>query len=374
MTSKQRVLATLAHEEPDRVPMGEFAIDYAIIEKLFGRKSYHRGKLQLIEAYWEGRRDEVVESLKRDTVDLARELGFDMIRVDLVPDKDKVFPPFKRVDDQTWKDDWGGVYRYSEQTRDLMVMEAPTGGPAYDDPAEVVDGLRIPTESELEVADHVIAELGETHFIWAGPTTHAPGLPTPSALWVEPWIMALVDNPDGVREGRLNRAEQVGKIAAYWKSKGLDGLCSGEDLGFNSGPFMSPAQFRELFLPGYRAQAAASHEAGLPMMFHSCGNLTPMWADLADTGFDAYQAIQPEEDLADLKAAIGDRMALWGGVSCHNLVVNSPEEIREETARACEICKPGGGFILGSSHSIVVTATPENLLAMIDAGREYGRY
>ena len=186
--------------------------------------------------------------------------------------------------------------------------------------------------------------------------------------------MSLVENPDGVRDGRLNRAEAVGKIAAYWKSKGLDGLCAGEDLGFNSGPFMSPQRFRDLFVPGYQAQAAASHAAGLPMMFHSCGVLTPIWSDLADTGFDAYQAIQPEESLPDLKATIGDRMTLWGGVSCHNLVVNTPEQIRDETARACEACMSGGGFILGSSHSIGVTATPENVRAMLDAGREFGTY
>ena len=107
MTSKERVLATLAHQEPDRVPTGEFAIDYAIIEKLFGRKSYHRGKRQYIEAFWQGRRDEVVESMKRDAVDLSVELGFDMVRVDLVPDKDRVFPPLTQIDDLTWTDDWG---------------------------------------------------------------------------------------------------------------------------------------------------------------------------------------------------------------------------------------------------------------------------
>jgi len=307
-------------------------------------------------------------------VDLTLKLGLDMVRVDLVPDSDREFPPFQRVDEETWEDDWGGVYRYSELTHDVMVLKAPEGSPAYEDPAEVRDGLRIPTESELEVVDYVLEELGDTHFIWTGPGTGPVGLPFPSALWVEPWIMAIVDQPDEVRDARLRRAEHVGRAAAYWKEEGLDGVCSGEDLGYNSAPFMSPKQFRELFLPGYRAQAAAAHDAGMPIMFHSCGNLTQIWDALAETGFDAYQAIQPEEDLAELKRLHGDAIALWGGVSCHNLVVKEPDDIREETARACEVCMPGGGFILGSSHSVGVATKPENFVAMCEAAQEYGCY
>jgi len=332
MTAKERVITTISHEEPDRVPVGEFAIDYAVIEKILGRKSYLRGKHQLIKALWEGRRDEAVDSIKRDTVDLTLELGLDMVRA---PDRP---------------------------------------APPYDDPAEHIDGLRIPTESELEVVDYVLERLGDTHYVWTGPSTGPSGLPFHSALWVEPWLVAIAEEPERVRQERLDWAEHYGRVARYWKQKGLDGLCAGEDLGYNSGPFMSRETFRELFLPGYQAQARAVHDAGLPCMFHSCGNLTPIWSDLAETGFDAYQAIQPEEDLARLKSEVGDRISLWGGVSCHNLCLDSPAQIREETARACETCMVGGGFILGSSHSVGVATRPENLLAMIEAAEEYGRY
>ncbi len=355
--------------------MGEFAIDYAVIEEILGRPSFLRGKRKLIEAMWEGRRDEVVESMKRDTVDLTLELGLDMVRVDLVPDKDRQFPPPDRVDEDTWRDEWGAVYRFSELTHDIMIIKAPDQAlPPYDDPAERRDGLRIPTESELEVVDYVIEKLGDTHFLWTSPGTGPVGLPFPSALWVEPWVMSIVERPEQVRQARLGRAPAMKRAAEYWKAKGLDAVTSGEDLGYNSGPFMSPRHFRELFLPGYQAQAAAVHEAAMPLLFHSCGNLTQIWDGLAETGFDAYQAIQPEEDLAELKRRHGRQIALWGGVSCHNLVVEEPADIREETARACEAAMAGGGFILGSSHSIGVATKPENFVAMVEAAREYGQY
>lgn len=375
MTPKQRTLTTLRHEAPDRVPVGEFAIDYAVIEKILGRPSFLRGKRKLIEAMWEGRRDEVVESIKRDTVDLTLELGLDMVRVDLVPDRDHQFPPPRRVNGDTWEDEWGAVYRFSELTHDIMIIKAPDKTPPpYEDPAERQDGLRVPTESELEVVDYVIEELGDTHFLWTSPGTGPVGLPFPSALWVEPWVLSIVEQPEQVRQARLNRAPAMKRAARYWRAKGIDAVVAGEDLGYNSSPFMSPRHFRELFLPGYQAQAAAVHETGMPLLFHSCGNLTQIWDGLAETGFDAYQAIQPEEDLAELKRRHGHQIALWGGVSCHNLVVKEPTDIREETARACGAAMAGGGFILGSSHSIGVATKPENLLAMVEAAREHGRY
>ncbi|MGQ9732065.1 MAG: uroporphyrinogen decarboxylase family protein [Candidatus Zipacnadales bacterium] len=374
MTPKERVLTTLRHEEPDRVPLGEFAIDYVVVEKILGRKSYLRGKRQLIEAYWDGRRDEAVESIKRDTVDLTLELGLDMVRVDLVPDRDRIFPRPRQIDENTWADEWGGVYRFSDLTQDIMILKAPEKVPAYEDPARIEQGLRIPTPSELEVVDFVLEKLGDTHFIWTGTGTGPVGLPYHSALWVEPWLLAIVEQPEAVKEARVKAAERLRKAAHYWKAKGLDGLCLAEDLGYNSGPFMSPQQFRELFLPGYQAQAKASHDEGMPLLFHSCGNLTQIWEPLAETGFDAYQAIQPEENLSDLKHLHGAQIALWGGVSCHNLVVKGTDEIREEVRQACEVCMPGGGFILGSSHSIGVAVKPENLRTMCEAGHDFGRY
>lgn len=355
--------------------MGEFAIDYAVIEKILGRPSFLRGKRKLIEAFWDGRRDEIVESMKRDTVDLTLELGLDMVRVDLVPDEDRCFPPPRRVNEDTWEDEWGAVYRFSELTHDIMIIKAPDRAPPpYDDPAERENGLRIPTDSELEVVDHVIERLGDTHFLWTGPNTGPVGLPFPSALWVEPWVLSIVEQPEQVKQARIDRAGRMKRAAEYWRAKGLDAVVAGEDLGYNSGPFMSPRQFRDLFLPGYQAQAAAVHEAGLPLLFHSCGNLTQIWDGLAETGFDAYQAIQPEEDLAELKRRHGSGIALWGGVSCHNLVVQTPSDIRDEVAQACEVAMPGGGFILGSSHSVGVATRPDNFVTMVEAAREYGRY
>lgn len=74
MISKQRVIAELEHREPDRVPTGEFATDYPIIEQLLGGETFWRGKAKMIKALWEGRRHEVVESQKRDIAEFTLKL------------------------------------------------------------------------------------------------------------------------------------------------------------------------------------------------------------------------------------------------------------------------------------------------------------
>jgi len=81
MTPKERVYTTLNHKEPDIIPWGEHAIDYTIYEMVLGRESFVRAKIKETKALWEGRRDEVVSSYKRDLIDLSDALGLDIINV-----------------------------------------------------------------------------------------------------------------------------------------------------------------------------------------------------------------------------------------------------------------------------------------------------
>ena len=91
-------------------------------------------------------------------------------------------------------------------------------------------------------------------------------------------------------------------------------------------------------------------------------------------GIDCYQAIQPEEDIAGLRATWGHQLALWGGVSTHTLVMGTPEQIREEVRYAVKGCAPGGGYIMGASHSVCVGTKPENYLAALDELGKVGDY
>ena len=79
MRSKERVIAALEHREPDRVPIGEMAIDFELTEIALGRPTLYRSKWAEYMALWNGRRDEVVASYARDIVDLVRHFDLDYL-------------------------------------------------------------------------------------------------------------------------------------------------------------------------------------------------------------------------------------------------------------------------------------------------------
>lgn len=265
MTSKERVATALAHREPDRVPIMEFAVDYTIIEDILGHKTFWRGHFKEMQAYWDGRRDEIVESQKRDIVEFVRETGQDGVAVNMVPPKGFQPERLQQVDGETWRDWQGNMYRYSEQTHDLGLMKRDVFEPQpapdlWEAPAEI-------DESEWELIDYVLQELGETHYIMVRPGRRT-ALGYVSALGWEPMMMRLAEDPEGVRESRIKSAE-----AADWgmyMDRGADNVAIGEDFGHNHGPFMSPATFERVYMPSIKIMCDKLHQRGLPTLWHSC--------------------------------------------------------------------------------------------------------
>jgi len=362
MTRKERVRAAIEHRQPDVVPVAEWIVDYEPAQLILGRPTYLRGKAVLAHALWAGKRDEIVASMKRDAIELIRRLDFDMVCGDLVWPRGLEYEVPEQVDDETWRDEHGNVFRYSVATRDLMLLEAGERG--YEPECPGSDGHYDP--SELELIQHLMAEMGQTHFMFTG--MGRAHLPIFSALWVERDLLRLADeDPDKLAAERLEWAEHTASRMPFFKGLGFDAILGGEDYGCNTGPFMSPATFKRIFSPGLKRICDAAHENGLFYICHSCGNLRPILPLMIDAGIDVYQAIQPIEDIAGLKRDFGRDVCLWGGVSNHDLVLGEPDAIREQVRHAVRECGPGGGFILGSSHSITVQTPLPNILAMLEA-------
>jgi len=365
MTPKDRVRAAIEHREPDIFPVGEWIIDYEPASLVLGRPTFLRGKANVIEAMWEGRRDEVVESIKHDIVELARRLECDLVCADLTFPKDVHYEHPEQIGEETWRDRNGNVFRYSELTRDLMLLQL--GAASYEPPRpdRFVEGEFRPDNSELEVIEHVMAELGETHFVFAG--LGDAHLPVFSALWVEDMMYRLADDPDGFAADFLEGYQSIARRIPFFAKLGVDAVIVGDDYGFNSGPLMSPDAFRRVFFPALQHICRVAHDNGLYLICHSCGNLRLILPDMIEAGIDVYQGIQPIEDIAGLKRDFGNDVCLWGGVSNHDLVLAEPDEIRRQVRESIDACAPGGGFILGSSHSITVQTPLDNILAYFEA-------
>jgi hypothetical protein len=368
MTPKDRVRAALAHDEPDCVPTGEFATDHSVIGEALGRPTYWRGKRRYCEALWDGRRDEVVEGMKRDIVEFTRKMDLDMVPVNLVPHRRFPFEKPRQVSEDTWEDSNGNILKHSKETDDIGLHYSSGKGlarPHFDLPPAL-------DESELELVRHVMKELGKTHFIFARPGrftgmgyTHG---------WSEEMFLRVAEDPDGVARDEMAGAEASRATIEPFVGEGLDGVAIGADYGFNSGPFVSPAMFRRIYFPAMKRRCDIVHDFGLPALFHSCGNNRLILDQMVEAGMDAYQAIQPIERIEQIKQLFGERLTLWGGVSTDTLRRGTPDEVRRQTLFTLKHCARGGGLILSSSHSVVFGTPLANYRAMIQTCRSRGRY
>jgi len=370
MTPKERVLTALSHSEPDRVPTGEFATDYKVIEAALGRPTFWRAKAKYVKAMWEGRRDEVVESQKRDIVDFTLALDIDMAPVNCVPARGVQVPVPRQIDENTWEDDRGNILAYSTSTEDIGIVRLGNKTPSGANPS-IPDSM---DESELELARHMIERLGKTHFIFARPGRAGTGVGYPTGLGMERQYLRIMDDPEGLKRDLLAGAERIAEVIKPFVELGVDGIAIGSDYGHNTGPFMSPRHFREIYFPAMKRECEIIHAAGKPVLFHSCGNNRLILEMMIEAGMDCYQAIQPVERIEEIKALYGDRLALWGGVATSSLASAAPEQIRQEALFSLKHCAPGGGFILSSSHSVTVGTKPENYLMMLETNRRYGTY
>ena len=138
------------------------------------------------------------------------------------------------------------------------------------------------------------------------------------------------------------------------------------DYGYGHATYCSPELFRRVFLPGLRRLCEEVHAGGLVVHFHCDANMVELTDQMVEAGVDIYQSIEPHEPIDQYKCEIGDRVTLWGGVSCHDLCAADPEEIRRQARFAIRHCASGGGFILGSSHNITIATRYENFMAMLE--------
>jgi hypothetical protein len=375
MNSKQRVLATLAGEMPDRVPIGEFAVDFDTVERLLGHETYLRAKAKSQIAFWEGRHDEVAESYLKDHIALHEKLDLDIVTFPaatwrIPPPTDD--PPPRRINSDTWEDKFGRVYRYSAASEDITCIRDPVAD------AEIftIEQFEQPPQPppcdarSWYILHTVIRRFKDEKFI-CGPSGGEIGILLLGGL--TRGCRRLARQPEVVRAATQRMLEEQNLADEELVHRDSDGVLWDQDFAYNAGPFISPAMFRDFFLEANRQRVTRLHEQfGKKVLKHCCGNIRALQGFFLEMGYDAYQSIQASAgmDLAALKGELGSRMTLWGGVAVEHLIAGTPDDLRADVGRAMACGKPGGRFILGASHSIAVGTRYDNYMAMLD---EYNR-
>ncbi len=381
MLSRERVFKTLKHQEPDIVPWGEHSIDYNIYEDVLGRKTFVQSKIRFTKALWEGRRLEIIDSHKKDIIDLVEALGMDMIVAPMMPSAKEEFKPMKKIDEETYCDEKGNIYRISAVTHDLMPYKmnpesytAPTIESVKKE-IDLIDkeGVPEPDESCWDVVKYIVQEKKSTHFIMSfwddfiWPSFGQTDEDFYVNLLLHPEMHELIAELNGKRAiaGLKHLAKQ-----------GVDAVIIAGDLGSSTGPLADPKIYKKYVLPWHKKYLEEAHRLGLIMIKHCCGYTWDFVDDFVAIGYDAYEGIQASAgmDMKILKEKVGSRLTLWGGVKNENLIGGNPEDVIKDANYAIKWGAPGGGFIYGATHSLAVGTKHENLLAMKQAREKFGTY
>lgn len=152
---------------------------------------------------------------------------------------------------------------------------------------------------------------------------------------------------------------------------------NGTDFGTQHGPFLSPDQYRELYLPyQQRVNGWIHRHTPWKTLMHCCGGIRPLLDAVVDAEFDILNPVQCSADGMNprwLKATYGDRLVFWGGGvdTQHTLPFGTPEQVRDEVKERIDIFGAGGGFVFCSIHNIQACTPIKNLEAMFEVVRQY---
>jgi len=155
-----------------------------------------------------------------------------------------------------------------------------------------------------------------------------------------------------------------------------DGMFFYEDMGFKNRPFMSPAMYQEIMLPGHQRLFDFSHSIGCQVIIHSCGYVEPLVPGLIEAGMDCLQAMEVKAgmDLPTLFRRFGDRISFYGGVDVRCLISNDRARIDEEMdKKILPVVTNGGGYVLHSDHSEPPEIDYETMRYFVERGRTLGR-
>ena len=150
----------------------------------------------------------------------------------------------------------------------------------------------------------------------------------------------------------------------------------GEDLGSQESLMYSPAQIREFLLPRMKRMMDFAHGAGAHVFHHSDGAVRAIVPDMIEAGIDVLNPVQwrcKGMDREGLKRDFGDVLVFHGGVdNQYTLPFGTVDEVRREVIDNIRILGAGGGYIMAPCHNIQAVGPPENVVAMYETGYEYG--
>ncbi|MCK5136753.1 MAG: methyltransferase [Bacteroidales bacterium] len=405
MTSRERILSSIAHKQPDRVPIdlgastvtGISAIAYNRLKSALGLAIPTRvfdvvQQLSFVD-------DPIIDAFSVDAIDLNRVLMEDMewYPVSLGDGSKGMYPswfkPEESVDGSFVMRDHGGRVMSKMAKNgtcfDQTVFPWEQGYPdQFDSISEAFKSiswtahshtkyinigdqeLRTRAKKLHDSSDKAIVMSGGAKLLELGFFLRRMDNMLMDLLADHENLSSLLDKLMDLHLAGLEK--KIGAVGDL-----VDVIRFGDDLGMTTGPFMDLDVFRKFFKPRYKELCAyVKQHSNLKIFLHSCGSIRQFMPDLIEAGFDIINPVQTNcfgMDASELKAEFGSEITFWGGGidTSSVLPTGSTEEVRRDVLERCDILSRNGGFVFAPIHNILPEVPPENVIAAYEAVREF---
>ena len=372
MTPRERVLTALHHQEPDRVPMALWGSYYTLQDETYFATLEHMGLGDPLPPF---RRYKPPNSNYYDDRILER-LGTDTRYVWIG------FTDLGGAHPKTMKDAWG------VQWRRLGPTISSVGHPLADATIEDIDSYPWPNPEDYitipELKDRmVMLKKGGRYALVAravnsyGPFEQASGLRGRAQF-----MMDLVLEPE-LAQLLVDRCTDVivrlNEIYLDAIGNDIDVIeIPGDDYAGTDSLLFSPAVFDKMMKPALAriVKPIKQFRDDLFVAFHSDGAIMQLLDRFVDLGIDLFHPVEPlpANDMEAIKAQYGDRLSFMGAIDIKEVMPGSLADVKEEVRRRIRTLAPGGGYILAPANHLQTDVPPENVVALYDSGRKYGRY
>lgn len=380
MTPRERVLSAIAHEEPDRVPIvigvsnatGMKMAPYMELKELIGVDAPDEYLYDWPELGTAAIDEETMQRLHSDV------RGVTDLEPDWVLDRNR-----KREPHSDYVNSWGSGAKEIKPGEWFPMVEPLAAAttiaeieshtwPDMDDPTRIA-----------HVAEQAARLAGGDYAVIATPWLLFPLERAFAMQGMETFLMNMALHPDFAEALLLKIAELCKQLMRHFLDA-LDGNADiikiGDDLGTQQSLLMSPDMYRRVLKPIHADFIELiKRRTSAKILFHSCGDVYPLLDDLVEIGIDIINPVQTSagklSDLERLKERYGDILTFCGAIDTHRILNHgSPDDVRAEVGRVIEVLGPGGGYLAGAVHTVMNDVPAENILAMVDAVHELGRY
>jgi len=381
MTSRERVLAVLNHEPPDRVPIvlgpsnatGVKMGTYRRIKELIGVQAEDRyiydwpelGTAEMDEATLDRLHSDV-----RGVLDLEPASVMERNR-----QREPHSPHFNSWGGGAIESEPGswfpGIHPLENATT-IEELEAHAW-PDMDDPTRV---------AHVRARAQQLAEENK-YGIVATPWLLFPLERAFEMQRMDKFLMNMAKRPDFARALLEKNASLCKTLMGHFLREcgdNIDIIKIGDDLGMNTSLLMSPKMYRAILKPIHADYIAfIKQHTKAKVMFHTDGDVLPLIPDFIEMGVDILNPIQTSagkmSDLQALKTQFGKDIVFCGGIDTLQILpFGTPQQVRDEVKRVISVLGEGGGYMLGAVHTVMNDVPAENVLAMVDAVEEFGYY